>query len=208
MQNHFFWQNEYVFFQRILFGSHLADGEKLLFIAHRHWIKIFKISTQTFFFGLVAPWGLWWLLGSSDNMFWIAVAWSVIALAIYFYSIVDWYFDAWLITDTAVIDIEWRGIFHHLSSRLDYGEINEVAWEKKGFYGTIFNYGDMSIGLPSGNHVVLADAANPKETEIAIHKARDGFLYSQKMTNADALQEILIDIVQNHITEHGIPPKK
>lgn len=194
-----------LFFDKLLFRPHLAPGESLLFVAHKHWIEILKISFQITFFGFAIPWLLWAFF---PNFFWIAVVWSSIATIVYFLEIADWYFDAWLVTNISIIDVEWKSIFHHLSSRVDFNDIKEIAWEVKGFWGTVLGFGDMMMNLTVGSQIGLENVNSPKKVELMIHKIRSQVLNEQKMSTADTLQEILADIVKNHISEHGIPQKK
>ncbi len=183
----------------------MAEGEKILFVGHKHWIEIFKMSTKIFFLGWAMPWVLWMLF---PPMFWLSVLWTIFASLIYLSALMDWYFDAWLVTNMSMLDVEWKSLFHRLSSRVDFNDIKEIAYEKKGFLGTVLNYGDIYAGLTSGDHVVLKNANNPKNIELYVLKIREEYINGQKMQNADALQELLVDIVHKHIAEKGVPPKK
>jgi hypothetical protein len=194
-----------MFFQNLLFRSHLAEGEKIIFAAHKHWIEIFNISCKNLFLGILLPIVLWFLF---PPFFWIGIGWITLSQIFFIYGVVDWYFDAWLITNVSIIDVEWKGIFHQLSSRVEFSDIKEIAWEKKGFVGAIFNYGDMAMGLVSGDHIILKSASNPKQSELIIHQIKEQYLHQQKMTNTDVLQQILVDIVHQYISENGIPPKQ
>ena len=195
-----------LFFQRFLFGSHLGEDEQVIFVVHKHWVEIAKMSMKIFILAIILPWTLWYFLG--NIFFWVAVAWTVVGQAIYLHAVLDWYADAWLFTNMSIIDVEWKGFFHKLSSRVDYNDIKEVSWEKSGISGTILNYGNMSMSLTSGDHVLLENCKSPKQTELTIHKIREEYVYQRKMMDSGALQEILVDLVHKHISERGIPPRE
>jgi hypothetical protein len=122
--------------QRILFQRHLDSEEKLLFIAHKHWIEIVPQSLKMSIFGIVLPLVLWFFF---PGIMWVSIVWMVSFWFWYLYILADWYFDAWLATDVSLIDVEWIGIFHHMSTRIPYSEVREIQWEINGILGTIFD---------------------------------------------------------------------
>ena len=190
-----------LYMQKLLFKSHLAEEEKIIFIVHKHWIEILKTSLQFVFFGLVFPWGLWLVF---SNLFWICLIWSLIVYLIFLYEIADWFFDAWLITNLSIINVEWKGIFHRLSSRIDFSDIKEISYEIKGFWGIILKYGQMIVYTNVGTEVILNNTKNPKKIELLIHQVRENFINQQKLQDSDTLQEILADIVKNHLAKKGL----
>lgn len=204
LQNYFFCQTVIVFLQKIFFRSHLAEGEVILFVAHKHWLEIFKPTLWFLIFGVIVPWFLWALF---PPIYYFAIIWTILAVIYYLYVLTDWYFDAWLVTNVSMIDVEWKGVFHRLSSRIDFNDIKEIAYEKKGVLGTILNFGPIYVSLASGDHVALQNANNPKNIELMVQKIREEYINQQKMSNSDALQDLLIDIVQRHISEKGFPGK-
>jgi hypothetical protein len=182
--------------QQFLFGKHLEKNETLLFVAHKHWVELVGVSVKTVLFGFIIPWTTFFFFPA---FFWIAVAWSVVVWLWYLYNFADWYFDAWLATDYSVIDVEWKGIFHHLSSRIPYSEVRDISWEIEGFWGTILGYGDATIGMSTGGKVTLPNMKSPKKVEIKLIEARDNFLSLQKMTQSDGLKELLSELVAEHV---------
>ena len=72
------------------------------------------------------------------------------------YHFADWYLDAWIATNASLIDVEWRGIFHHLSSRIPYSEVREgFMGNKKGVLGTILGFGNASVSMTTGGKISL-----------------------------------------------------
>lgn len=188
--------------QKILFRRHLDDEEDLIYVAHKHWSEIIASSVKTAVFGFLVPWTVWFFIPS---VFWVAVAWTFIFWCWYLYQLADWYFDAWLATTKSIIDVEWFGIFHNMSTRIPYAEVREIQWEIKGIGGTLLRYGKASISMATGGHVVLENVASPKKVELRIIEIRDDYLRHQKMTQSEALQELLSDMLVDHIEKKGIP---
>ena len=191
--------------QKMFFKGHLDEDEELFFVAHKHWIEIIKPLLITVIFGFLLPWSTWYLF---DLLIWVPVIWSVFFLAWCAYHSMDWFFDALLVTDMAVIDIEWHSLFHRESSRVEYADLKEIGYEINGFWATILNFGTIQINLISGGQIQLEDVANPKKVELEIQGYKQEFLQDRKMTDAASIQEILSEIVKNHIEEHGLPEQK
>ncbi|QQS59203.1 hypothetical protein IPN35_06515 [Candidatus Peregrinibacteria bacterium] len=180
------------------FRRHLENGEYVLFVAHKHWIEIFPKAIKTAVFGFLVPWTAWFFFPA---FFWGAVIWTILFWCWFFYHFADWYFDAWVATNMSLIDIEWRGIFHHLSSRIPYSEVREVSWEVNGFFGTILGFGDASVSMTTGGKVALHNIARPKRVELQILQIRDQFLSEQRMVESEALKGLLASMVASHVSE-------
>jgi hypothetical protein len=193
---------ENMILQNILFRQHLDTEEKLLFVVHKHWIEILKPSVQTALFGILIPWTLYFFLPSI--LLWPAVFWFFSFWVWYMYHVIDWYFDAWLVTDRSLIDIEWFGIFHQTSTRISYTEVREIQWEINGFLGTLLQFGNASISMATGGKVTLHNVSKPKKRELQIIEIRDEFLSHQKMMQSEALQELLSNMLTHHIEQKGL----
>lgn len=191
--------------QKILFRRYIEQDEDLLYVVHKHWIEIIGVSLKTAFFGFFLPWMVWYFI---SDFFWIAVVWSVIFWFWYLYHFIDWYFDVWLVTDVSIIDIEWMGLFHRLSSRIPYTEVREIGWEMKGFWAVVLRYGDISIGMATGGKVSLEGVSRPKKVEKKIVDIRDHYLSQKNLSDASSVQALLSEVVAQHIQENGLPRKK
>lgn len=57
----------------------------------------------------------------------------------------DWYLDAWILTNERIIDIKQTGLFGRDVSEFKLDRIQDVTVHAKGVFPTIFNYGDVRI---------------------------------------------------------------
>src|SRR3989338_3537458 len=119
------------------FTGHLEDDEKILFIAHRHFFILFRDSIKTFFFGLVLPLILFVLF---PKLILFCGAWIVVGVLGMLYHFVDWYFDAWIVTNLGIIDVERNGLFDKQSKRVEYEMIDGIEYKITGVWPTIFNF--------------------------------------------------------------------
>ncbi|MBI5414810.1 hypothetical protein HZA38_04845 [Candidatus Peregrinibacteria bacterium] len=191
-------------FQKFIFKGHFEDGEELVFVAHKHWIKILPKVFVLLMFGIILPWAAWLFFAVRPL---IILSWNIFFVFWFAYYFIGWYLDALLITNTSVIDVEWVNLFHRKSSRVTYQDLKEMSYEIHGILPTIFRYGTIHVHLNSGSIIDLKDAKRPKRVETIITACKDQFLSKRKMTDATTLQEIISEIVRNHIEENGIPER-
>lgn len=187
--------------EKLLFHRHLENDEELIYVVHRHWLALIGPAIKTAFFGFVLPATVAWYFPGS---FWFMAAWAVSFWIYFVYALADWFFDAWLATSTSLIKIEWKGLFHHTSKRVPYAEVREMSSEVKGILGTIFRYGNASVGTSSGSRLEMSRVSHPKKIELLVTDIRNRYVVEQSLMQKDALNNLLSDLVLSHIRERGI----
>lgn len=115
-------------------------------------------------------------------------------------SFLDYYLDAWVITDQGVIDLEWRGWFHRQSARILYSDIQGLSYEIAGVLPTLLRYGTVTIEkISTGATVNLPTVPQPKKVESLILRNMETYLHSKNMKNAKHLEEVLSTFVSERI---------
>lgn len=189
--------------QKLIFQKHLEDSEEIFFVAHKHWVAVMKPVLRVLVFGFAVPWVLY-MLFTVKVMFFIACVWSAFAFVRLIYDLVDWYADAWLITSQGIIDLEWKGIFDQTSSRIEYPSIEGVSYEIKGVWATVLNYGVTQLDkVSNSNPIVLPMAARPKNIELKVLQYKTQFEEINARTDSAHLKDLLVNMLQRHIKEHG-----
>jgi len=99
------------------------------------------------------PWGL------------IIFAASLLAGALYsFKTFIVWYWNAFIITNLRVIDVDQRGFFERTVSEAAYDKVQDVSYKIKGFWGTLLNYGTLIIQTAgTSSNLELEYVRDPKE---------------------------------------------
>jgi len=181
-----------------LFQRHLEDDEPLYLLVHKHWILSAKQLSAPF----VALMITWVALYFAPIRI-VALAIGIVDLAILVWALrnfLDYYLDALLITDRAVIDVEWHGWFHRESTRIDYSSIEGVSYEVKGILGTILRYGTITIErIGSGSEIEIENVKRPKEVESAILVCQAESLRAKNLKDSDAIKDILAEIVADRM---------
>lgn len=188
-----------------MFKTYLEEEEKIDFVIHRHIFLQFKEFLKIFFFGIFIPAFGWWLF---PQIAIFAASWLFIGVFRFVYEFLDWYYDVWLITNASIVEIMWKGFFEKTSARIEYHTIQGIGYEVKGFWPTLFNYGQIVLEKFAGNASVLVGAVNPKKKAAMLTQAQEQFVKNKSFRDHRALQGILTDLLQQHVVEYGVPAEQ
>lgn len=188
--------------QQILFSRHLDEEEKLLYVGHKHWITCFRSLFKISFFAFLIPWLIYVFMGTLPFLFFALFA-SAIGTIRMLYIFIDWFFDAILITSVSLLFVEWNGFFSQESTRISYESIESIAIETKGVLGAIFGFGIIEIERDGAEAIKMKHITNPKRVELEILHAKEEVAEHEMSENKEALHEILVGIVADHIKKHG-----
>jgi hypothetical protein len=95
---------------------------------------------------------------------------------------INYYYDILIVTDNEVIDIDQNGLFDRHISEISLLRIQDVSARVKGFWPTLFNYGDVvaeSAGENTRTYIIssIPDPINVANKILDLHNehiARDG----------------------------------
>ncbi len=130
----------------------LYPNEKILTVAHRHWIvffsKIFIVLVM-----LIAPITLTAFLFNSgtinnDAIIYIrffSITYLMIVMLVAFLFWMDHYLDVWIITNERVIDVEQRGLFRRETSEFSMDKVQDITVEIPHMIATFLRYGNLRI---------------------------------------------------------------
>lgn len=187
-----------MFIATLLFRNVLEKGEKVQYVVHRHPVVIQKRMIKAFILGLGLPALLSYMFPFAPMKLFF-MAWMIVGGLKILYLCADWYFDAWLITNKNIVVSQWEGFFHREFSRIEYQTIEEVAYKIKGFWGTILNFGEVTVARFGGPKVtVLKKAINPKKVTKAILAIQATFMKDKSIKDVQTLKSILSEMIQMH----------
>ena len=84
-----------------------------------------------------------------------------------------------------------------------------IAYSIKGFWQTLFRYGDTTIDkLGAQTSVILLDAASPKKLERLVMKCQEKYIYERSIRDHYALKDMLSDMISYHVQNDKIEPKR
>ncbi len=126
------------------------SDEDIILILRRHWLtfifKFFPIILGVILlvfthFVLADMMDSWFSVENLDVVYFIESVMAMFLWLIAFIFWIDYYFDAWIITDHRIIDIEQQGLFRRNVSELEHSKIQDVTTEIHGILPTILKYG-------------------------------------------------------------------
>lgn len=161
----------------------LKSYEKLEILLRRHPITFFSIFFLFLFLAAV-PFGLYFLFTNTNALLNVETYRIVATLAtsafylflyILFFSLfIDYHFDMWILTNDRLIDINQKGLFSRIVTELDLYLIQEVTSEQHGFFGHIFDYGDVHIQSAGAvPRVIFKDIPHPHNVRNLLIKLAD-----------------------------------
>ncbi len=82
---------------------------------------------------------------SSGQSFLLSIFWYMIVFSYAFYRFLFWYFDIYILTNERIVDFNFEGILNKEISFATLNHIEDISPKTRGFFGTIFNYGDVFV---------------------------------------------------------------
>ena len=129
------------------------EGEEILLVAHRHWFNIIIQFIPIFcmllllILGYVSLPMLFPLIQTNYSDLFNFFA-SLLLMMIWIFSFliwIDYFFDVWIITDRRIVNVDQNGLFSREVSELEHIRLQDVTTDVRGFFPTLFNYGDVFI---------------------------------------------------------------
>ncbi len=82
------------------------------------------------------------------------------------YKVIDWYADAWILTDRGIIDVRWS-LFMLDMSFTEYHDISSIQYEQGTLFAKLFHIGDITLHK-MGDEIHIAYMYRPDEIVDAI----------------------------------------
>lgn len=189
------------------FKKHLEEDEHIRLIVHKHWVlgvRFLLLPSVSFLLSQTVL-----AVRHSRGAVIVCALWSIASLVWWLRNFLDYYLDAWIITDHGIIDLEWLGWFHRQSARILYSDVQGVSTEIHGILGTVLRYGTISVEkISTGAAVSLSEVPRPRRVESVILKNMEEYLHSKNLKNAKHIEELLSKFVAEHINEDDLAKGK
>jgi hypothetical protein len=143
---------------------HQMPDEKIIRILHRDVFIAFK-KVLLFIVLLMLPILVMLVLGDSFSALEegsvISII-SILAFSIYllfiwllfFFSIIDYLLDVWVITDKRIIDVRQNGFFSRTISEQMLTKVQDISSDIHGFFPTVFKYGNLTVQTAAENNKI------------------------------------------------------
>jgi hypothetical protein len=181
-------------FEKIFFAGHLDDDEQIVIVVHKHWLMGVKVLwLPTVVLILVAS--ILYFVRTRAILYGVALA-ELGVLIWWMRNFLDYFLDAWIVTNAGVIDLEWHGWFHRSATRVLYSDVQGVSYEVSGILATLCNYGSMTLEkISTGSTLNMPYVKRPKRVTALILKCMETYVHSKNLKDATTVQKILAEFV-------------
>lgn len=133
----------------------LNFDEKIILFLHRHPFTFFK--KIIIYFGLGAlPFLVFFVMNTYFSqvlyhqviyplLILLASLWFIFIWVSLFQAWINYYFDIYVVTNHNIIAIDQNGLFNRTFSKLPLARVQDISAESKGFFATIFKYGNVYV---------------------------------------------------------------
>ena len=189
------------------FGPHLDDEEEIVVAVHKHWLMGMRaLWWPSVVFILVA--GVLWFNHTKYVIYGISFA-EVGVLIWWIRNFLDYFLDAWVITNKGIIDLEWHGWFHRSSARVLYSDIQGVSYEVNGIAGTLFGYGEMAVEkISTGSTINMPYVKTPRRVEAVILECMEAYMHKKNLKDSKTVQTILAEFVAGTLQKQAVENKR
>ena len=146
-----------------LFSSQ-NDEEKIIRVANRHPFTFIRDAFGSIFL-FVASLAAMLVFFYVSYVLILAFVFFIFSIIGGFYSYFTWERDKYIITDLRVVDMDQITLFSKSQKEAFIDKIQDVTFEIKGFFGMIFNYGNVVIQTAGETSLTLDDIANPGKVQ-------------------------------------------
>jgi len=107
-------------------------------------------------------------------------------------TLVKWHWNAFVVTNFRVVDVDQRGFFERVVSEAPIDKIQDLSYSVKGVLGTVFNFGSVSLQTSGSNALIdLSNTKNPKELYHLIVETRAKHQGAGPMSRTDKVSALL-----------------
>ncbi|MFA5986723.1 MAG: PH domain-containing protein [Parcubacteria group bacterium] len=153
-------------------------NEQIIRIIHRHWFNIviqfmpiYALLGTMFLSIILYPYIFTEFIDEgAKTLFYFLQTFFALLMWIYGFVIwFDYYLDIWIMTTERIVNVEQKGLFSRQVSELKYRSIQDVSTEVKGFFPTIFNFGDLTVQTAAEqSRFIFRSVGNPYEIKSQI----------------------------------------
>lgn len=150
----------------------MKQGERVLRIARNFWLTYLPKWIVALLFVLLAFFLMYPLFQRGAWGIALFAALNVIGVWVAVHTLVRQYWNAFIVTNMRVVDIDQRGFFNRLVSEASFDKIQDISYSVRGVLGTIFNFGNVQLRTAGSSATLdLIHVRDPKSLHHLIAEA-------------------------------------
>jgi hypothetical protein len=188
-------------FQEKFFEKYIPEWQTIQAIIHEHWFRIIDSLTLNIWLLVFIPSFLFYYsITIQENIpfYYFEIYLFIIYIKI-IYDIFDWYNDVWIITDKAVIDLDWA-LFNTNMKTVNYENIEWVEVEQYWIMDTLLNKWDVVVHKIWDDEFRIIDAAKPYvAVDIIEEKSKEFGKPEEEIDKFDLVMDTLAWVVKQYM---------
>lgn len=187
------------------YQKHLPEGQKIEAIIHQHWLVVMDSFILWLSFWALIPSFLYYQSERIRDMipfFVIEILLALVFLKI-LYELYNWHNDVWIVTDTAVYDLEWS-LFKTNIESVHHENIEGLEVDKNRIWDSIFNKGDIIIHKFWDEEIAIYNAYAPYKSVNIIEQFIHPEEEEEEQDKFDMIMDALSGVVSEHLKKHGV----
>lgn len=188
------------------YSKHIPEDQEIRAILHTHWVTVFDSFLLWISFGAVIPSFLYYNSVRLQELIPFAAV-EIFLFGIFLkilYELYNWYNDIWVITDTAIYDIEWSLLKTKVES-VHFESIEGIEVEKHRIWDTIFNKGDIVLHRFGEDELAIFNVAYPYT---AVHEIEEILAWKpeehEEVDRFDLIMDTLSGVVKEYLERNGV----
>lgn len=161
-------------YEKLFFSKFIPDWSEVKYIVHEHMIIIFNRLVVMLWLFVFVPTFLYYLSPAFQHNipFYIFEIYLIIIYIRIIYDVFNWYNDAWIITESSVIDLKWA-LFHIKVNSVSFENIEWIEVDQNWIIDSILWKWTLTIHKVWEEFFVLKEAKIPFEALDEIEKIRE-----------------------------------
>lgn len=155
----------------ILFGEQ-EENEKILLLLRRHFVTNvpwITLTTILIFLPFLFPFLIHYFPFPLPSQHTLALYLAFYYLIVFGFALINftlWYFQAGLVTNMRVIDVDLSGILYRQVAEAKLEHIEDVSYQQAGFIRSLFNYGTVLVQTAGTQESIEYDRV-PRPSRVA-----------------------------------------
>ncbi len=189
------------------YEKHIPEGQRIEAIIHQHWLTVMDSFILWLSFGALIPSFLYYQsfrIREFIPFYAIEILLFLVFLKIV-YELYNWYYDVWIVTDSAIYDLEWSLLKTKVES-IHHENIEWIEVDKHRIWDNIFNKWDIIIHKFWEEELAIYNAYAPYKSVNIIEQ----FIHpeeSEEKDRFDMIMDTLGWVVTDYLERHGIKEK-
>ena len=187
-------------FDETFFKKYIPEGQKIIDVFHRHWIKVIDDIILWVWLWVLIPVFLYYnslLLQETIEFIYLEI-YLLFMYIVIIYKIFDWYNDVLIMTDNWIIKLNWSLLKTNTKS-VEYEHIEWVEVDKNWVLDKIMQKWDLIIHLFWEDEMIFDEAIKPYKIVNSIEAITSQIDHTTEDDKFDLMMDALGWIVQNFL---------